>query len=139
MELLKCVLLDIQLLQVRNADPDFLCWPHIPDLHVHDVLAVWVNLCVNCLLAFLDGLLILIFGLLFFLDDSFNPFIAELSNEFVNASIGVDGKAELDLKEFVGGVDVLLLESDACKSIGDFDVVIDVLERHGDMIVRFDV
>ena len=78
-------------------------------------------------------------GLLFFLDDSFNPFIAELSNEFVNASIGVDGKAELDLKELVGGVDVLLLESDACKSIGDFDVVIDVLERHGDMIIGFDV
>jgi len=125
-ELIKSVLLDVQLLQVRNADFYFFTRPDVPDLHVHDVLAIGVDLRVHCLFSFLDGLLVLLLGLFFFLDCSFDSFVSELSHKFVDAGFWIDGETELNFEEFISRVDIPLFKGDTRKSISDLDVIFNV-------------
>ncbi len=137
--MVKSVLLHAEFLEVRNADFQFFARPQIANLHVHDVFAVLVDFCVNGLLALLDSFLVLGFGLFFLLDDSFDSFVAELGNEFVDASFGVDGEGEIDFEVLLGWVEVLLLECGADETIGDFDFIVNVFERNGDMGFGLDI
>jgi hypothetical protein len=135
-ELVKRVLLDVQLLQVRNADLDFFVGTHVADFHVHDVFAVGVDLSVNGLFALLHCFIVLFLGLFLLLDDAFNSFVTELGHELVNAGFGIDGKAELDFQELLSRVEVLLFKGNAGKTIRHFDVIGNVFQRHCNMSHR---
>ena len=126
-------------MQVRNTDLDFFVRTHITDLHVHDVFAVGVDLSVNGLFALLHCFIVLFLGLFLLLDDAFDPFVAELGHESVNAGLGVDGEAELDFQELLSWVEVLLFKGDAGKSIGHFDVIGNVFKGHSNYTVGFHI
>ena len=91
------------------------------------------------MLALLDSFLVLNLCLFFLLDDSFDPFVAELGDKFVDASLGIDGERKIDFQVLLSGIEVLLLECGADETIGDFNVVVDVFERNGNMSFRLDI
>ena len=87
-------------------------WRHVTDFKRQDVLAVGVYFSVSCFPTLLYGFFVFFLGLFFFLDDSLNPRFSELSCELVDAGIRVDREVVLHFQELVGGVEVMLSESD---------------------------
>lgn len=139
MQLVKCVLFDGQLLQVRYCYFELFSRSEVADFHVHDVLAVLVDFCINCLFSLLNGLFVLFLGFFFLFYDSLDSFVSKLGNKFVDTGFGVNGEGEVNLKVLLGWIEILLLESGTDKSIGDFDIVVDVLERNGGVGIGLDI
>lgn len=54
--------------------------------------------------------------------------IAELGLELVDGALGTDGQREVHFEELLGGVEVLLAESDVEQTVDDLQVVVDVFE-----------
>ncbi len=74
-----------QLLQVLDLNLYAFLGRDVAHLQVEDVLALGVEFPVCCLFALTDGLLVLLFRLLFFLHHAFDARVAERGNESVNA------------------------------------------------------
>lgn len=72
----------------------------------------------------MDGLLILLPGLLLLFDHSLDAGVPELGHEAVDAGFGVDGEAVFHFKELVGGVEVGLGESDVGDGVDNLEVIV---------------
>ena len=73
-------------------------------LQVEDVLAVFFELPISSLFPRIDHLLVLLFGLLLFLDDPLDPGFFKLGDKPVDASVRSDGEAVPHFQKLVGGV-----------------------------------
>lgn len=64
------------------------------------------------------------------LHDSLDLDVVELSLELVDRTLGTDGQRVVDFEELLGGIVILLTESDVEQTVHDLQVVVDVLEWH---------
>lgn len=138
-KLVECVLLNVQLLQVWYTDLHLLSRTDVADLHVHDVLAVRIDLSIYSLLSLTDGLFVFFLGLFLLFHHSLNSLVSKLGHKPVNTSFGVNREAKVNFQELFSRIEIFLLKSDTCQAIGDLDVVINMFERHRDMCLWHDV
>ena len=80
----KSVHADSHLLQERHGHRELGLGRDVPDLEVHDVLAVLIDRAHRHLPALTLGLLVLLLGLLFLFDDALDQHIAKLGSELVD-------------------------------------------------------
>ena len=102
---------------------------NIPDFQSEDVLAFLIKLSDSGFFSLIDCLPILLLGLLFLLDNSFDPGLPKLCSESVDTGIGGNGEVVLHLKKLIGGVGVVLSEINVGDGIGNLKVIVGNLER----------